>query len=740
MTGVKAPRSLRLTGRLAGAGAVTAAAAFAAAEPVRAEITADAPPTVEQVVVTGRNLEHPYVDPQAPYKTDYSASEKLTEPLLDTPKSVVVLSEQVIEDSGAQTFRDLMRTQPGVTLGTGEGGNAFGDRIFIRGFDARNDVYVDGVRDPGVGSREIFAVEQIEILKGPSSAFGGRGATGGAVSLVSKQARPDDFGDLELTLGTDDTRRATIDLNRQVTDELAVRVNAMVHDSGVAGRDYVENSRWGVAAAVAWRPTERLTVQADYFHLDTDDVPDWGVPYDAVNNRPFDVRRENFYGVLSRDFRETFADIYTAEVEYRLADNLSLSSVLRYGQNKNAYTASAPEQPNPVLGTVRANAKRRDAVTDYLVNQTDLTATFSTGPVGHTLVAGYELAWEETVNRNRAFTECAVLPCTGLAANPTLSLLAPDPTIPFGSETAVTGRTTISPETNAVYVLDTLTFGPQWELFLGLRYDDYAADIRTVTFATGAETVVSTENGFVNAHAGLVYKPRSNGTLYASVSSSSNPPCEQLDATAIDYGGCDARTAAFDPVQNLSYEVGTKWNLLGEHLNLTAAVFRIERDDVPVPGAGVVPLQEQRVDGVELTASGDVTERLSVFGGLTVLETEVTDSDVPAQVGSKFPNIPETTLNLSGRYQLTDDVHFGATATYNSERFGGGVAAINTRLPEFWRFDLFGGARLTERLSVNFNVLNLTDEVYYDALYRSGTPFTYIAPGRSALITLDYDF
>ena len=729
-SGASFPRSLRLIG----AGATLAAAFVGGAH------AADEDPQVSELIVTGERGENPHVDPKAAYKVDTSASGKFTEPLLDTPKSVVVLSEQVIHDSGATSFRDLMRTQPGVTLGTGEGGNAFGDRIFIRGFDARNDVYVDGVRDPGVGSRETFAVEQIEILKGPSSAFGGRGTTGGAVSLVSKTARPGNFGDAEVMIGSDETRRVTLDLNRSITDTIDVRVNAMVHESGVAGRDFVYNDRWGVAVAATWRPTDKLTLSGDYFHLTTDDVPDWGVPYDVTTNQPFQVRRENYYGVLSRDFRDTFADIYTAKAGYDVNEAVSLRSVLRYGQSKNAYTASAPEQPNLALGTVRANAKRRDAITEYLVNQTDVTARFRTGPVEHTLVAGFEISREETANRNRAFTECAVLPCTGLQTNPTLSLFAPDPTVFFPGGSAVTGKTTITPETAAVYALDTLKFGPKWELFLGVRYDDYSADVETVSFTGGPTTRISTENTFANVHAGLVYKPQANGTLYASVSTGSNPPCEQLDATAIDYGGCDARTAAFDPVRNRSYEAGVKWNLFDEHLNLTGAVFRIEREGVPVPGAGVVPLQDQRVDGIELTAAGNITEDWSVFGGLTLLDAEVTDSDVASQRRSAFPNIAEKTWSISSRYQLNDAVHVGATVSHQGEKFGGTVSTLSTRLEPFTRTDLFAGAQLTERLGLSFNVLNVTDEVYYDAIYRSGTPFTYIAPGRSALVLLDYDF
>ena len=190
-----------------------------------------------EIIVTGHlpAAANPNADAAAPYKVDRSDSSKFSEPVADTPKSITIIPKEVIDDLGAKSFRDLVRTQPGITLGTGEGGNAFGDRIFIRGFDARNDVYIDGLRDPGVTSREIFAVEQIEIVKGPSSTFGGRGTTGGAVSLVSKAPQSRNFAIFEGTGGTDATARFTADLNRKLADTVQVRVNGLFHDADVGG-------------------------------------------------------------------------------------------------------------------------------------------------------------------------------------------------------------------------------------------------------------------------------------------------------------------------------------------------------------------------------------------------------------------------------------------------------------------------------------------------------------------------
>ncbi|HWA01584.1 MAG TPA: TonB-dependent siderophore receptor [Caulobacterales bacterium] len=729
----KRPRSLRA--ETAAGGVLAGVLGLAcAAPPAWADDVGQTPG--DTIVVTGQRQTNPYGDPDAPYKVDRSASSLFTEPLLDTPKSVTVLSDSLIQDLGVSSFRDIFRAQPGVTLGTGEGGNAFGDRVFIRGFDARNDVYIDGVRDPGVGTRETFATQQIEILRGPSSTFGGRGTTGGAVSLVSKQPSGEDHNDLDVTVGTDNLYRATIDVDHAFGEKFAVRVNAMYHEQQTPGRDEVYSNRWGAALAAVYHPTPDIDLGVDYFHLSTDALPDWGVPYDVAHNRPFQVDRENYYGILSRDFNDTFSDVYTAKIDWRFNENLRLHSIARYGQSGNAYTASAPEQPDATLRTVRANAKRRDAVTEYWANQTNLTAEFETFGVAHTMVGGFEVSHEETLNRTRAFTECAVLPCTGLTSNPVLDLDHPDAHTPWPASSDVTGRPVITTDTVAGYLLDTLHFSPHWQAFAGVRYDDYEA--RTEGLSPDRDT----QSTFWNWHGGVVFKPVDYTSFYLSYGSSSNPPCEQLDAFAIDYGGCDVRVVELDPVRNTSWELGAKANI--SHLNLTAAVFSISRDGAPIAvGSGstaVIGVQDQEVVGLELGASGNITQRWSIFSGVSLLDTKITDSSIPSQIGARLPNVSEESFTLTTRYEITDRFSFGGSAVYNSQKFGGTTVAGATRVPGYWRYDLFGEFEIRDGLSLHFNALNVTDELYYDALYRSATPFTYVAPGRSASITLDVEF
>ncbi len=223
----------------------------------------------------------PYADAAAPYKVDHlQASGKFPEPLLNTPKTVTVISKEVLADENATSLKQAVLNTAGVTLGTGEGGNAFGDRFFIRGFDTRNDVFIDGVRDSGVSVRENFFTEQIEILRGPGSSFAGRGTTGGAINIVTKQATTEkSFYNMDTTFASDSTKRVTLDVNQVISPTLAIRAGGLFQDAGVEGRNFATDDRGGGFVAVTWKPVDAVKVTADYIHTDIHGLPDFGVPY-----------------------------------------------------------------------------------------------------------------------------------------------------------------------------------------------------------------------------------------------------------------------------------------------------------------------------------------------------------------------------------------------------------------------------------------------------------------------------
>src|ERR1700722_3894188 len=355
-----------------------------------------------------------YADPAAPYKGDrVQASGKFPEPLLNTPKTVTVLTKDIIEDKKATTLKQAILRTPGVTLGTGEGGNAFGDRFFIRGFDARNDVFIDGVRDSGVSVRENFFTEQIEILRGPASSFAGRGTTGGAINIVTKEAQTEkSFYNMDTTFGTDATKRIVLDVNQVINPALAVRAGGMFQDADVAGRNYVTDNRSGAFLATKWTPIDSVKITTDYIHTDLHGIPDFGVPYyrpgatTSSSNQQFNstagapypdvgVNRNNFYGFIYRDFFQVQQDIGTVNTEIKITPDLTFNDKVRVSHSLNNYIGTLPESPSAPIpltaATLTANPQSRYQTTDVLANQSEFTYKFNTGDFKHTLLGGVEV-------------------------------------------------------------------------------------------------------------------------------------------------------------------------------------------------------------------------------------------------------------------------------------------------------------------------------------------------------------
>ena len=686
------------------------------------------------------------VGERSAYRVDHSASPKLTEPLLDTPRSVTAITREAREDAAVTSVKEAFRLQPGITLGTGEGGNAFGDRIFVRGYDARNDVYIDGLRDPGVVSRETFAVERIEVLHGPSSTLGGRGTTGGAVRIVTKMPTAENFVSPDVSIGTGQTVRATLDANAAPGERVHVRLNALRHRADeIPGRDAIADDRHGAAIAVAFSPTENTALTADYYRLDTDGIPDWGHPYDAEGNRPYPVDRDNFYGVVDRDFHETSASTATLHLEHEFSDALRLDAQFRHGVTTNSYIVSAPgfsSRSCPGLDPSRqvcASAKTREEENDFTGGQVNLIGAFGPDAVRHTVVVGLESS-EEAVDVRRP----SVRP-RGVA----LDLVAPNPELSWSGEILPpTSAQLTEVDTSAVYVLDTVRVGERWRFSAGLRRDAYeiAAASGPTDYSTRSE-IAAVDRHFTNWNAGVVYKPVPAASLYAAVSTSSNPPGEQVDVgTAASYGGLSPGFQSYAPERNTNYEASVKWDLLDERLAFAAAAFTTrKKGQLNAAGRGASARYgndgASEVRGISVSLAGQASDRLSLLGGATWLDTEVTAQPLnSAAVGELLANVPERSASVQARYQLTPSLAFGGTLYYQSEVYGGTLEARDTRIPGYARVDAMAEYRASDKVSLRLNVLNATDRTYYDTLYRSSVPFVYVAPGRQVQLTMSMSF
>lgn len=785
-----------------------------------------------QIVVTGQRQE--LVGPKATAK------------LANTPRSVVVLPEEVIEQTGSASLAEALRTVPGITFGAAEGGNPIGDRPFIRGFDSQGSSFVDGVRDVAAQTREVFAVEQVQIVRGSDSTLGGRGSAGGSINVVTKLPVTGSFVKGSASFGTADYKRATLDVNQQLTDTIGVRVAAMWHDQDVAGRDAIWSRRWGVAPSLTLGlgTDTRLTIA--YYYLESHELPDSGIPFlYTLANAPGTgeiysepaigdittiagvtghVGRSTYYGLKARDFRDATTNQATLRVEHDFG-GVTLRNTARYSRNDQAYIFLLPDDSQGnVYGTATTNPTTGDAgargdvltggyvwrrgntrhgYTEALTNQTDLYGTFDTGSVKHSFAVGAEISWEKarrgtfvsasgsTVSPRCNAATIARFYCTSLF-NPNPN----DPWVNYASDTssAVTPIVKGAPitetqndaSTASVYGFDSITLVPSLLLNLGVRFDRFKSTVTPGQAATATSTFsLSRTDNLFNWQAGLVFKPTSSTSLYASYATAATPPNSLLgegqEGNGLGTTNTSQALALLDSLKvekTKSYEVGAKAALFDEQLSLTLAAFQTDTDNARVTGPDntIEFVGKRRIRGVEFNFNGNVAKWLTVFGGYTHLDPKIVDGGytvltapavgtqaakpvlVPSvNTGRQATQTAKDSFTLWADLKPTSRLSIGGGAFYTSRVFGGyqdnrsatqttgGVVTVVPAtktvlrtIPEYWRFDARLGYKISDQVELSVNVNNITDETYFTQAYTSH--YAAIAPGRSAFATIGFKF
>ena len=693
------------------------------------------------------------------YKVDSAESPKFTAPLLDTPKSVTVVPAEVIQQSGSSSLQDALRPTPGITFGAGEGGNPIGDRPFIRGFDAGASIFVDGARDAGSQLRDTFNIENIEVIKGPSSAYGGKGSVGGMINIVSKLPTRENFVQGSVGIGTDAYKRATLDGNYVLNDNTGLRLNAMAMDANTPGREAVGGHSWGFAPSVTFGLNSPTKVTLSYYHLQGRNMPDYSIPYarpaaqssKANPSGPANVDRNNFYGLVNRDFQKTQSDIATAIVEHAFSEKLTFRNTTRWGRSTNNYIVTNPDDSkgNVANGYVYRSSKNRDSSTDTLINQTDFIAKFDTGRLKHSVLFGFEFSRDDTDN-----TPYNVVPgASGSTCNAALfasgdctSLYNPNPGDVWTGRVGKMGYTqNTRTDTRSVYLFDTVEITKQWLVNGGVRYDNY----RTTSFTpaynnpnTGASVAavgLANNSSFFNYQAGVVYKPVDFGSIYVSYGTASTPPGTSNGDGA---DNLSVQSQSLDPERSRAWELGTKWDLLGRRLSLTGAVFQIDKDNarVSVDANTMQNVGKQQVRGFELGFAGSVTDKWSLFGGYTYLHSELKDngpmSANAANNGNQFPNTPKNSFSLWSTYQVLPALTVGGGAYYVSKVYGN--PANSLYVPAYWRFDAMAAYRVNKNLTLQPNIQNLFDKTYYTKAFTAH--YAALAPGRFGMLTANFRF
>ena len=707
------------------------------------------------------------------FKADTVSSPKFTQPLVDTPQTITVIKKEILQEQKATSLVEALRNTPGITLLLGEGGNSnTKDNIFMRGFDTSGSVFIDGVRDLGNFTRDTFNIEQIEISKGPVGADNGRGAPSGYINLASKVPFADNAVSGSIGYSDADNVRLTADLNREISETAAFRLNVMKQEGGVAGRDELESNRRGIAPSLAFGLNTPTRSTLSYLHVEQDNVPDGGVStvglkgfYNAslsaagIGARKVDT--ENFYG-SDDDFEDVTADMFTVKVEHDLAPGTTIRNTSRWGKVRHELLLTAPGNPafnatsnpngisaatDPATWTVPRSRHSKWQENELLTNQTNLTTAFDTGPLTHALTTGIEFIHERQLTKT--------LTRAGTMAPANIYNPNPNDAVTGYGLTPTGARADGETMTIGAYLFDTVKLGEQWQFTGGVRVDRYNTEARNVAASTATSHPslpvgtlvpqnVDAKDTLVSWKVGALYKPATNGSVYAAFANSKQPPGGSnfsLSSTATNINNPN-----MDPQEAETVELGTKWDVLDNRLALTAAIYRSRnKNDLtqtdPVTG-DITQWGEKTVRGIELGVVGAITPAWQVSAGLAKMKTEVKEGS-DAQQGNALQWSPELTFTAWTSYRFPFGLTIGGGARYvDSMLRSSNNAAATTVVPEiddYWVYDAMAAYEVSKNVSIQLNIYNLSDEKYVASMNNNGYRYIPGAP-RSALLSANFQF
>lgn len=755
-----------------------AAVGFVASSPAYASDPAPDAQDRDDVVVTGHEVKSEQESPKA------------TRTVRDTPQTVTIITNKTIEDQNLLTLRDMLSTVPGITFGAAEGGSPPADSITFRGFSASTDITQDGVRDSAAYNRsDSFNLEQIEVVNGANSVQSGAGSVGGSINIVTKRPLRETRVVVGGGIGTHEYYRGTLDANLRASELIAVRLNAMVHKNDVPGRDVDKYERWGVAPSVRIGLEGPTSLTLQYLHQKDNNIPQYGLPY--YSGLIPGVDRGAYFGYRNVDRQDIVVDQATMIAAHEFNENWSVRNLARWqqitqltvvGPPQGTYCLSTGVTPSGgSCGTTPAGyyqiggprGNYRDSKNELMYDQIDFSGKFSTGAIEHTLVVGASALWEKYSfkggNALRNANGTAVYTTYPLVniANPNEVVMGPAaPGRVYGSNVyvgpvnlTVTSRSQGKVENYAAYLFDTMKLG-NFEFTAGLRYENFNGENRNLV----TQAFSDTEADLFSYRLGLAYKPVEAVTFYAGYGNSRTPSQSSVNGSCTESAPGVAGTCNTRPEGAKNYEIGVKAEL-GAGVLLTASLFRNERDSYRVAsGDPTLPDQvtdgHSRVDGIALSAIGQITKAWSITANYTYLDSEIVQSvsdrclanpgtgsctnsvafpDVAA--GAELQNTPKHSGSIFTTYQFPFGLRVGYGATYQgSFAFNLPTAASATilRSDDYWVHNVFVAFRFTDSLSAQLNVKNVTDELYFTRIRNNG----WATPGdaRSAVLSVNYSF
>jgi len=710
----------------------------------------------ETVVVVGQQLEESSVGPDFSYvgvssrtatKTDVAISE--------TPRAVSIVTREQMDDRASISISDALQYTPSIQA------NYFGednkqDWFVIRGFkQANSGLYQDGTRlySSGFYSWQIdpFGLERVEILRGPGSALYGQTPPGGVINVVSKRPQFDGgSGQFSAEFGTDDRKQFSLDVNSEINDQLAFRMQALARKNG-SRVDGVEAERIFLAPSLAYKFTDdtKITLLTSYQKDDSDPylqfLPMEGTLTSNPNGKISDSR-----AVGNPDW-ETFEREQLSlgyEFEHHFNDRTYFMQNARYSQMdinlRQMYysqyvgdTALAPYDPNRT--SIIRQASTEEGTSNAFNIDNRVVHNFNTGVVEHTLLAGLDYQSIDIDSKDYAADPIigdanSLLPVPGVGniPNPIFNIFDPS----YSSNVALLNPTTFATMDESerqttktdnnqlgLYLQDQMMIANSWAVQVGVRYDDSRNE--THNTSTGAKTKVDNEEWTTNL--GVAYLMDSGFTPYASYAQSFNPIIQ------LDQNGDPAK-----PERGEQYELGLKYQPRGFDGYFNVAAFEVSKENLARQVAGqLTQIGEVRNRGVELEAVANVTEALTLIGNVSFIDSEIMSDANSDYVGNTPSQIADQLASAWANYRFfdgaLDGLTIGAGARYVGDSYGDNEETY--KVPSYTLFDATVSYRISD---YKFQVAakNLADKEYIATC----DYYCFYGDRRNVIASVTYDW
>lgn len=664
-----------------------------------------------------------------------------------TPQTVNVVTEQVMREQGVTTLEQALQNVPGVTVAVGEGGGATnGDTFRIRGFNASNDIYNDGLRDFGAYTRDSFSLESVQVFKGPSSDAFGNGTVGGAINTVTKTAKAGNFYSADILAGTGFWGRGVVDLNHQINSNQAIRAYGMVNKQDIVGRDNVKSDRYGAGVSFITGLQDRTQWALNYVYQNNERTSDYGVP--MISNGPgftaskanpalpvteFGVPRGNFYG-KDLDLDRTNAHILTSKLQHEVNPNLTFYNNTRLGYYDRDFATTVPSCSGPACaGAFFAGGNPNinfgggnpsfTQETWSIQNTASGVARFNTGPFRHELVAGIDAFHVENDRQGRSIVGTKAL---STIRTPVFESNGSYGFTPNPWNTRDSKATSV-----AVFAADRLWLTEQLSILGGLRWENYSIDytqrntVPTAMVPNPPGNFSRTEEAsYLTPKAAIIFEPWRNQTFYVSYAEGAVPPGQLVTTTGSPVG---QNTPGLQVERTRTYEGGFKLNTPDSRIGFTGAVFQVTKNNAlfvdPVTGDLTATGERIRVEGFEAGVTGAITPEWTLSLGYAYLDSTILASGTAANIGNESLGVARnnvslwTTYNLSPLFNIaTGKLTAGLGVFYRDQVF---ADSGNTNLiPSSFTMDGLLSYEW-QKYRVALNVYNLTDELNYNT-FNSG--------------------